>query len=127
MSSTRGLRTRFGSEWTPGVDGDPHLYVINASLRGVGGYFNSADEYPSEIRPASNEIEAIYINVRYLPPGTGLYSRVLAHELQHAVHWKADVSEETWVNEGLSELAVTVAGMTGIQYAGLHPSRGRLR
>ena len=100
----------FGHEWTPGVDGDPHLYVINANLRGVGGYFNSADEYPKAIRPVSNEIEAIYINVRYLPLGTELYSQVLAHELQHAVHWKADVSEETWVNEGLSELAVTIAG-----------------
>ena len=100
----------FGEEWTPGVDGDPHLYVINANLRGVGGYFNSADEYPSEIRPASNEIEAIYINVRYLPPGTDIYLQVLAHELQHAIHWKTDVSEETWVNEGLSELAVTIAG-----------------
>ena len=100
----------FGQEWTPGVDGDPHLYVINAHLRGAGGYFNSADEYPSQIRPVSNEIEAIYINVRFLPPGTSLYSQVLAHELQHAVHWAADVSEETWVNEGLSELAVSIAG-----------------
>ena len=100
----------FGKEWTPGVDGDPRLYVINANLRGVGGYFNSADEYPSAIRPVSNEIEAIYINVRYLPPGSEIYLQVLAHELQHAVHWKADVSEETWVNEGLSELAVVIAG-----------------
>ena len=100
----------FGEEWTPGVDGDPHLYIINANLRGVGGYFNSADEYPSAIRPVSNEIEAIYINVQYLPPGTDIYSQVLAHELQHAIHWKADVSEETWVNEGLSELAVNIAG-----------------
>lgn len=100
----------FGEEWTPGVDGDPHLYIINANLRGVGGYFNSADEYPSAIRPVSNEIEAIYINVRYLPPGTDIYSQVLAHELQHAIHWKADVSEETWVNEGLSELAVAITG-----------------
>ena len=100
----------FGNEWTPGVDGDPHLYVINANLRGVGGYFNSADEYPSAIRSVSNEIEAIYINIQYLPPGTELYSQVLAHELQHAIHWKADVSEETWFNEGLSELAVTIAG-----------------
>ena len=100
----------FGKEWTPGVDGDPHLYIINANLLAVGGYFNTADEYPRQIRPASNEIEAIYINIGYLPPGSDIYSQVLAHELQHAIHWKADISEETWVNEGLSELAVTVAG-----------------
>lgn len=100
----------FGTEWTPGVDGDPHLYIINAHLRGAGGYFNSADEYPKEVRPVSNEIEAIYINARYLPVGTELFSQVLAHELQHAIHWNADLSDETWVNEGLSELAVSIAG-----------------
>ena len=100
----------FGKEWTPGIDGDPHLYIINAHLRGAGGYFNSADEYPREVRPVSNEIEAIYINTRYLPVGTELFSQVLAHELQHAIHWNADLSEETWVNEGLSELAVSIAG-----------------
>ena len=100
----------FGTEWSPGVDGDPHLYVINAHLRGAGGYFSAADEYPREVRPVSNEIEAIYVNARYLPVGTELFSQVLAHELQHAVHWNADLSDETWVNEGLSELAVSIAG-----------------
>ncbi len=100
----------FGTEWTPGVDGDPHLYVVVAHLRGAGGYFNAADEYPREVRPISNEIEAIYINARYLPVGSEMFSQVLAHELQHAVHWRADLSDETWVNEGLSELAVTIAG-----------------
>ncbi len=100
----------FGQEWNPGVDGDPHLYVISARLRGVGGYFSAADEYPREVRPVSNEIEAIYVNARYLPIGSDIFSQVLAHELQHAVHWNHDLSEETWVNEGLSELAITVAG-----------------
>ena len=100
----------FGSEWKPGVDGDPHLYVLNASLALVGGYYSPADEYPREIRPVSNEIEAIYINVRHLPIGSDIYSLVLAHELQHAIHWNADPSEVSWFNEGLSELAVTIAG-----------------
>ena len=100
----------FGREWNPGVDGDPHLYIINANLRGVGGYFSAADEYPRSIRPVSNEIEAIYTNARYLPIGTDIFSQVLAHELQHAVHWNLDLSEETWVNEGLSELAASIAG-----------------
>ena len=104
------LTGAFGEEWSPGVDGDPHLYIISANLRGVGGYFNAADEYPKQIRPVSNEHEAIYINARYLPIGSREFSRVLAHELQHAVHWNHDPTEETWVGEGLSELAVTIAG-----------------
>ncbi len=100
----------FGVEWKPGIDGDTHLYVLNASLKMVGGYYSPADEYPREIRPVSNEVEAIYINVRAFPPGSQIYDLVLAHELQHAIHWNADHSETTWVNEGLSELAVNVAG-----------------
>ena len=100
----------FGSEWKPGIDGDPRLYIINASLQGVGGYYSASDEYPKALRPVSNERESIYINSRYLPVGTDIYAQVLAHELQHAIHWNADRTEETWVNEGLSELAVTIAG-----------------
>ena len=100
----------FGTEWKPGVDGDPHLYIINADLRGVGGYYSAADEYPKAIRPVSNEHESIYINTAYLPVGSARYPEVLAHELHHAIHWNADRSEETWINEGLSELAVTIAG-----------------
>ncbi|MEW5938438.1 MAG: hypothetical protein AB1750_02145, partial [Chloroflexota bacterium] len=40
-------REFFGSEWTPGVDNDEHIYVIYAKNIGstVAGYFNSSDSY----------------------------------------------------------------------------------
>ncbi len=104
------IASAFGREWTPGVDNDPHLNIVNARLRGVGGYFSSTDEYPTSIRPFSNEREMIYINAEAIPVDSPAYLEVLTHELQHAVHWNADPSEETWVNEGLAEVAVTVAG-----------------
>jgi hypothetical protein len=100
----------FGQEWTPGVDNDPHLNIIHARLQGVAGYYSSSDEHPQEVNPYSNERETIYINTRSLSVGRQSYLEVLAHELQHAIHWNGDSSEDTWVNEGLSELAVTVAG-----------------
>ena len=100
----------FGREWSPGVDNDPHLYIIHARLQGVGGYFSSSDEHPQEVYPYSNQRESIYINIATLPVGSRQYLDVLAHELQHAVHWNSDPNEETWVNEGLAELAVAVAG-----------------
>ena len=100
----------FGREWSPGVDNDPHLSIIHARLQGVGGYFSSSDEHPQEVYPYSNQRESIYINIAALPVGSRQYLDVLAHELQHAVHWNGDPNEETWVNEGLSELAVAVAG-----------------
>ncbi len=30
---------------------------------------------------------------------------VLAHEFQHMIHWYRDRNEESWMNEGFSELA----------------------
>ena len=100
----------FGTEWTPGVDNDPHLTIVHGHIRGAGGYFSSTDEYPSAIRPHSNQREMIYINSRYLAVGSGAYYQVLAHELNHAVMWNHDPSEDTWVSEGMAELSVTVAG-----------------
>lgn len=100
----------FGTEWTPGVDNDPHLTILHGDIRGAGGYFSSTDEYPSAIRPHSNQREMIYINSSYLRIGSETYFRVLAHELNHAILWNHDSSEDTWVSEGLAELSVTVAG-----------------
>ena len=113
------VTSAFGTEWTPGVDGDPHLFIIIANLRGVGGYYNSADEYPGTIRPISNEHEAIYINARYLPVGSKSFSMVLAHELQHAVHWNHDPTEETWVGEGLVRTGGNHRGIRTDKHPGL--------
>ena len=100
----------FGREWSPGVDNDPHLNILNARLKGVGGYYSSSDEYPLNVNQFSNQREVIYINTGAISVDSPTYLEVLAHELQHAVHWNADPSEEAWVNEGLSELSITVAG-----------------
>ncbi len=99
----------FGTEWVPGVDNDPHLTIVHARLRGVGGYFSSADEYPTAVHQHSNQREMVYM-ASGVKVGSREYLAVLAHELQHAVHWNADPSEETWVNEGLAEVATGIAG-----------------
>ena len=108
-----GVTEYFGTEWTPGVDNDPHLTIVHGDIRGAAGYFSSTDEYPSAIRPHSNQREMIYINSRYLAVGSEAYYHVLAHELNHAVMWNHDPSEATWVSEGIAELAVTLAGYRG--------------
>ena len=100
----------FGDIWSPGVDGDPRLIVLHTSLSGAAGYYSSKDEFTRQVHPHSNLSEIIYIDTRQLPPGTDVYMGVLAHELQHAVHWNQDLGEEAWVNEGLSEVAVELAG-----------------
>ena len=104
------IKRQFGDFWNPGVDNDPRLVVLHASIPGVAGYYSSVDEYPVAIHAKSNEHEMIYMDGRNLPPGSLPYLTTLTHELQHAVHWNADPSEESWVNEGLSEVAAALAG-----------------
>ncbi|MDE2785092.1 MAG: immune inhibitor A [Chloroflexota bacterium] len=95
----------------PGSAADPQRgHIINGRIPGVGGYVSGADPYPPSVQPYSNGVPAIYINAREIPLGSPEYLTVLAHELQHAIHWYADAAEATWLNEGLSELAVTEAG-----------------
>ena len=99
----------FGTEWTPGVDNDPHLTILHAYLAGAAGYFSSVDEYPTSIQLHSNQREMFYMSDALRVNSTE-YLAVLSHELQHAIHWNGDATEETWVNEGLSEVASAVAG-----------------
>jgi hypothetical protein len=103
-------REFFGSEWTPGVDNDVHLSVFNGEVPGVGGYFSSADEYSHKVNPYSNEKEMFYVNLESDRPGSDEYNSTLAHEFQHMIHWYNDRTEDTWVNEGMSELAQQLNG-----------------
>jgi immune inhibitor A len=100
----------FGSEWDPGVDGDPHVYLFLGNVPGVAGYFSGPDEYTTQIRPHSNEHEMFYINLENAQPGNDYFDGILAHEFQHMIHWAIDRNEDTWVNEGLSELAGQING-----------------
>jgi immune inhibitor A len=100
----------FGSEWDPGVDNDPHVYIFLGDVPGVGGYFSGPDEYTTQVRPHSNEHEMFYINLQNAQPGNDYFDGILAHEFQHMIHWAMDRNEDTWVNEGLSELAGQVNG-----------------
>ena len=100
----------FGDIRNPGVDGDPRLVILHTELDAALGYFRESDGFPSEVHPQSNEREIIYIGVNRLRVGGDAYMSVIAHELQHAIHFNQDAGEETWVNEGLSELASELAG-----------------
>ena len=91
--------------------GDSKIAVLNTPLEGAAGYFSSADSYPRWVHPSSNERDIIFMDPRKIPIGTGRYLAVLAHEYQHAIHNKYDPGEESWVNEGLSELGVKLLNL----------------
>jgi len=100
----------FGKEWSPGVDADARISIVHAGLSGAGGYFSASDEYPERVVPRSNEREAVYLDASFLDSPGDAYNAVLAHELQHLIHWNADGGEEAWVNEGLSQVAAELVG-----------------
>lgn len=97
----------FGTEWTPGVDDDPHLYIIYARGLGgnVAGYFSSVDEYHPLAHEYSNAHETFMLNADTISLGENYTYSVLAHEFQHMIHWYGDRNEASWLNEGFSELA----------------------
>jgi hypothetical protein len=101
----------FGVEGKPGIDADPRITILvtNAVPAGIAGYFSPTDEYPRAVKPYSNEREMIYVTSSYLAD-LDQFGQLLTHELQHMVHWSRDLSEATWVNEGLSLIAESVSG-----------------
>jgi immune inhibitor A len=103
-------RRLFGTEPNPGIDGDPHVYIFLGDVPGVAGYFSGPDVYPARIRPRSNEHEMFYINLDNAQPGNDYFDGILAHEFAHMIQWEMDRDEDTWVNEGFSELASLLNG-----------------
>ncbi len=105
-------RQFFGSEWMPGIDGDSRLHILY--VKGVGnsiaGYFASSDEYPVQVNEFSNMREMFLLNADSARLNDGYTYGVLAHEFQHMIHWYQDRNEETWMNEGFSELAALLNG-----------------
>jgi len=101
------MRELWGSEASPGVDGDPRLYGLFARGLGPGlvAYFVSRNAYPVEVYPTSNQHEMFFFSL----DGIGLSNvdspyveSVLAHEFQHMIHANIQDNDALWLNEGLS-------------------------
>ncbi|MEO7838642.1 MAG: hypothetical protein ABIU06_04755 [Anaerolineales bacterium] len=101
-------REFFGTEALPGIDEDPHIYLLYA--RGIGGsvagYFSSPDAFHPQAHEFSNAHEMFVFNADNSPLDDQYTFGVLAHEFQHMIHANYDRNETSWINEGFSELAV---------------------
>jgi immune inhibitor A len=107
----------FGQEESPGVDCDSRVHILNTSSvlgANVGGYVTEVDRVTKQVRSDSNEKNMVYVNIEGSggpsEVGTDYYHGTLAHEFQHLIQQNHDVNEDTWVSEGMSELAQFLNG-----------------
>jgi hypothetical protein len=105
-------RNFFGSEPNPGIDGDPHIYILYANGLGssIAGYFSSVDSVHPIVREDSNGHEMFYFNASTVGLGETHTYGTLAHELLHMINFNTDIDEVLWISEGLAELSYHLNG-----------------
>jgi immune inhibitor A len=107
------LESIWGGTWYD-ADDDPHINIVNfdpdVGATVVAGYYSSGDEYPKTVNTHSNEGEFFYMNSLLFNPSGATYQSILAHEFYHMIQFANDANEETWVNEGMADVAIEVNG-----------------
>lgn len=105
-------REFFGSEPNPGIDDDPHIFILYA--RGTGrsnaGYFSALDAYNPLVNQYSNGHEMFVFNADNMRLSDADTYGALAHEFQHMIHFNTDRNEDTWINEGFAVVAELLNG-----------------
>lgn len=81
----------------------------------TGGYFDSNNEYPTNISPTSNYRKMIVINTDSINNGPRSVESLISHELQHLIPFNQkellrSVNEDTWLNELRSEYSTDLVG-----------------
>ena len=104
-------REFFGSEWTPGIDGDEHIYVVYADGLGAStaGYFNSTDSFSPEIKEYSNAHETFMVSITQDLGDEYTYA-TLAHEFVHMIQFPSDRNDQSWISEGFAEVGAFLNG-----------------
>ncbi len=116
----------------PDIDGDPRIYLLLLDVKDgytppfgsyVAGYFSPVNQARGQVRDGrrgvvfhSNEIEMLYIDTNPLNPGGAGAFGIVAHELQHLIHYRYDANEETWLDEAASELAMSLCGYAPLDH-----------
>jgi hypothetical protein len=104
-------REFFGSEWTPGVDNDPHIFIIYASDIGsnIAGFFDSSDEYSPAVKDHSNAHEDFVFSTTQDLADEYTYA-TLAHEFVHMIQFPTDRNDVSWIDEGFAEVGSFLNG-----------------
>ena len=109
----------------PDIDGDKRIYLLLLDIRDKGtrdsgfvaGFFSPVNQHRGVLRHPeigipvrSNELDMLYIDTQPQNAGSQKAHGVLAHEFQHLIHWRHDIDEAIWINEGCAEYAAFSCG-----------------
>lgn len=106
----------------PDIDDNQKVILLLLNIRDVGdrhitaGYFMPIDQqrgmlhHPTLGPIHSNEADIIYLNTKHHSPNFDAFQAVIAHELQHLIHWQHSPKEEIWVDEGCADYAAFLCG-----------------
>lgn len=98
-------RNAYGSEWSPGIDGDPRIDILVARIPGAAaGYFSSSDELPLWVNEFSAQREMVYVNSLSARAGNTYLNSIVAHEFCHMIEYGRRVRSSVWFTEGHAQL-----------------------
>ncbi len=94
------------------LDGQEKIFLLYYRFNiASDGFFWVFDQYPDGSQDwASNEADVIYMATDNGEPDGDYMMAVSAHEFEHLIHFNTDQNEESWVDEGLGELAMWLFG-----------------
>ena len=108
----------------PDVDNNEKLLVLLTNIRDnydeeenpvyVAGYFDPRDQISGSGNGNFGDIMYIDTNPAEIYDENTL--GIVAHELQHLIHYGVDDDESTWLNEGMSEFAMFILGFESRSY-----------
>lgn len=94
------------------IDFDPRVYILyyDFDVSSDGFFWGFDQECDDAAAFHSNECDVVYMNCSDFDPAGSYLLAVLAHELEHLIHYRYDPFESAWVDEGLAELAMWLYG-----------------
>lgn len=101
----------FGDPPNP-LDGLDRIFLLYYRFNiSSDGFFWSFDQFPDGSQPfASNEADVVYLAVDNGNPAGNYMLAVMAHEFEHLIHFARDTNEDSWLDEGMGELAMWLFG-----------------
>ena len=106
------LNTTWFGDPPDAIDQDGRVYILyyDFDVNSDGFFWAFDQECDDTAQFHSNECDVVYMNSSDFDPAGSYLLAVVAHELEHLIHYNYDPNEFSWIDEGLGELAMWLYG-----------------